>query len=240
MRLAAAISITGEQRAAARVAGASCLISMAVVVAANFGITARFNVAGDVAASARNIIANQALYRFGILMFVLYAAGVLVQLSALYVVLRRAGATAAVLAAAFRIAYAMTWLFGAANIFTAVRVLTNAPYLGNSEAARLHGLARLFIASNHDVYYIGLLFFGLAATTCAWLWLKSRYIPRWLSIFGIAASVWCVVTTAAYLVAPGFRNIVNWWWFDSPMGAFEMITSVWLLTMGSDDGHLTP
>ena len=224
--------ITPGQRVAARIAGASCLLSMAIVVAANFGIMARVNVPGDAAATARNIIAQESLYRLGIVMLVLYAAGVLVQLSALYVILGPAGRGVAVLAAAFRVAYAMTWLFGAANIFTAVRIVTNAPYLGAYEADRLHGLARLFLATNHDVYYIGLLFFALASTTCAWLWLRSRYIPRWLSVFGVAASAWCVATTIAYLISPDFRNVVNWWWFDSPMGAFEMVTSAWLLVKG--------
>ena len=227
-----AAPITSGQRVAARVAGASCLLSMAVVVAANFGIMAGIRVPGDAAATARNIVAQESLFRLGIVLFVLYAAGVMVQLSALYVILGAAGRGVAVLAAAFRFAYAMTWLFGAANLFTAVRLVTNAPYLVAFEGEGVHGLARLFLDTNHDVYYVGLLFFALASTTCAWLWLRSDYIPRWLAIFGVAASVWCVATTAAYLVAPGFRNVVNWWWFDSPMGGFEMVTSVWLLVKG--------
>lgn len=231
-RLTERSEITPGQRLAARIAGASCLLSMALVVAANFGIVARLNVPGDAAASARNIVAHESLFRLGIVMFVLYAAGLLVLLSALYVVLGPAGRGLAVLAAAFRLAYAMTWLFGAVNLFTAVRIVTNAPYLGAFEGDRLQGLARLFVATNHDVYYIGLLFYALASTASAWLWLRSRYIPRWLSVFGVAASAWCVATTMAYLVSPDFKNVVNWWWFDSPMGGFEMVTSVWLLVKG--------
>jgi hypothetical protein len=226
------LEITPGQRVAARIAGASCLLSIALVVAANFGIMARITVPGDVTASVRNMVAHESLFRLGIVMFVLYAAGVLVLLSALYVILRPAGRGLAVLAACFRLAYAMTWLFGAANLFTAVRIVTNAPYLGAFEAGRLQGLARLFVATNHDVYYVGLLFYALASNVTAWLWLRSRYIPRWLSVFGVAASAWCVATTMAYLVYPTFRNVVNWWWFDSPMGGFEMITSVWLLVKG--------
>jgi hypothetical protein len=40
------------------------------------------------------------------------------------------------------------------------------------------------LAGSFDDYYAGLPFFGLAATVCAWLWLKSNYIPKGLSIFG--------------------------------------------------------
>ena len=224
--------VTPGQQMAARIAGGSCLLSMAVVVAANFGIMARLNVPGDAAASARNIVAHESLFRLGIVMFVLYAAGVIVLLSALYVILRPAGRGLAVLGASFRLVYALTWLFGAGNLFTAVRIVTNAPYLGAFEDDRLQGLAWLFIATNHDVYYLGLLFYALASTVSAWLWLRSRYIPKWLSTFGVAASAWCVATTIVYLVSPDFRNVVNWWWFDSPMGGFEMLTSVWLLVKG--------
>ncbi len=46
------------------------------------------------------------------------------------------------------------------------------------------------IAANFDAYDVGLPFFGLAATVSVWLWLKSNYIPKGLSIFGVIAAAW--------------------------------------------------
>ena len=83
-----------------------------------------------------------------------------------------------------------------------------------------------------DDYYVGLPFFGLAATVCAWLWLKSNYIPRGLSIFGVIASAWCVFCAFVYLIFPSFNKIVNDYIFDSPMALFELAVSVWLLIKG--------
>src|SRR5206468_11963759 len=96
----------------------------------------------------------------------------------------------------------------------------------------LQAMARLHIGANFDAYYVGLPFFGLAATICAWLWLRSKYIPRGLSIFGVVGSAWCVFCAVVYLIFPDFNKIVNDYWFDSPMAVFELIVSNWLLVKG--------
>jgi len=93
-------------------------------------------------------------------------------------------------------------------------------------------MARLYLASGFDVYYVGLLFYGLASTACSYLWLKSNYIPRALAAFGVIASGFCAVCTFVFIISPNFSRIVNLWWFDSPMGIFEMALSVWLLFKG--------
>jgi hypothetical protein len=41
-----------------------------------------------------------------------------------------------------------------------------------------------------------------------------------------------VACTFVFLIFPGFTRAVNLWWFDSPMGLFEMATSFWLLFKG--------
>ena len=79
---------------------------------------------------------------------------------------------------------------------------------------------------------MGLPFFGLAATIWAWLWLKSGYLPRKLSLVGVIASAWCVVCAFVFLIFPDFQKPVNPYWFDSPMGLFELVVGVWLLVKG--------
>lgn len=107
-----------------------------------------------------------------------------------------------------------------------------ATYLQVFEADRLQVLARVCIAATLDDYYIGLPFFGLAATVCAWLWLKSNYIPRWLALVGVTSSAFCVICAFVYLIFPGFAKPVNPYWFDSPMALFELALSFWLLVKG--------
>jgi Domain of unknown function (DUF4386) len=93
-------------------------------------------------------------------------------------------------------------------------------------------LARLALHANFDTYYAGLPFFALASTLCSCLWFQSRYIPRGLSTFGVIASAWCVLCAVTFLIVPTFNQTVNDWWFDTPMGLFEMATGFWLLYKG--------
>ena len=80
-----------SQRKAARVAGFFYLLTFGIVVAVNFGINERLMAAGDPARTAQNILAHERLFRVGIASNLVYEAGLLVLLSALYVTLRRAG-----------------------------------------------------------------------------------------------------------------------------------------------------
>ncbi len=134
--------------------------------------------------------------------------------------------------ALFRLVFALMWLLSTLNMLGALRLLGNAGYLQVFEADRLQVLARLSVAATFDDYYVGLPFFGLAATICAWLWLKSTYIPKGLAVFGVISSAWCVICAFVYLIFPGFAKPVNPYWFDSPMAIFELILSFWLLFKG--------
>ena len=124
------------------------------------------------------------------------------------------------------------WLLTTLHMLGALRLLGSASYLQIFEPDRLQALARSYLAATFDDYYIGLPFFGLAATVCAWLWLKSNYIPKGLAIFGVISSAWCVICAFAFLIFPNFGKPVNLYWFDSPMVIFEMILSFWLLFKG--------
>src|SRR5437879_3786524 len=86
-------TINESQRKAARVAGFFYLLTFAIVVTVNFGINERLIVAGDATQTARNVLAHERLFRIGIASNLVYEAGLLVLLSALYVTLRPAGRT---------------------------------------------------------------------------------------------------------------------------------------------------
>ena len=227
-----ATAIDGSQRTAAKVAGATTLITMAIVVIANFGIRERLIVAGNVAETARNIVARERLFRINIACDLTYVAGVVVLLTALYVIFKPVSPGVALLGAIFRLVYASMWIVIGLNSFYALRLLSDADYLRVFEADRLQDMAKLYLASGFDVYYVGLFFYGLASTVCSYLWLKSNYIPRALAAFGVIASGFCAACTFVFIISPNFSRIVNLWWFDSPMGIFEMALSVWLLFKG--------
>src|SRR5436309_6584016 len=221
-----------SQRTAAKVAGWSGLFTFAIVVFGNFVLLGPLIVPRNAADTARNILAHETQFRVALTCFIAYGIGSIVLLSALYVILAPVNRGLALTGALFRLVFAILWLIAPLNSLAALRLLGDAPYLKIFEPERLQALARVQIAGSFDDYYVGLPFFGLAATVCAWLWLKSNYIPRGLSIFGVIGSAWCVFCAVVYLIFPDFNKIVNDYIFDSPMALFELALSFWLLFKG--------
>ena len=224
--------IDNLQRAAAKIAGWSYIFSFAIVVFANYVLLNPLIVPRNAADTARNLLAHPTQFRIALTLFLTYSVGAVVLAGALYIILRPINHYLALLGALFRLVFAMSWLLSVIYSLGALRLLGNTPYLQVFEPDRLQALARVMIASTFDNYYVGLPFFGLAATVCAWLWLKSNYIPRGLSIFGVIASAWCVLCAVVYLIFPDFNKIVNDYIFDTPMALFELIVSFWLLFKG--------
>jgi hypothetical protein len=224
--------IDNSQRTAAKVAGLAGLFTMAIVVFANYGLLNPLVVPGNVAETARNIVAHEQSFRITVICFLMYSAGVVVLLSALYVILKPVNRGLALVGALFRLFFAMLWLLTTLNLLGALRLLGSASYLQAFEPDRLQAMARLYLAANFDDYYVGLPFFSLAATVCSYLWLKSGYIPKALAAFGLISSAWCVLCAFVFLVFPHFNKIVNDYWFDSPMAIFELVLSFWLLFKG--------
>jgi hypothetical protein len=225
-------TIDNSQRTAAKVAGFSGLFAFAIVVFANYVLLNPLVVPGNAAETARNIVAHQLQFRVTVTCFLLYSVTVVVLLAALYVILKPVNPGLALVGALFRLVFALMWLLSTLNMLGALRLLGSTPYLQVFEPDRLQALARVQLAGSFDDYYVGLPFFGLAATVCAWLWLKSNYIPRGLSIFGVIASAWCVICALVFLIFPHFNKIINDYAFDSPMALFELVVSFWLLIKG--------
>src|SRR5437667_557907 len=225
-------TVDNAQRTAAKIAGVAGLVAFGLVVFANYVLLDPLIVPRNAADTARNILAHQTQFRVALTCFIAYGIGSVVLLSALYTILAPVIRSLAFTGALFRLVFAILWLIAPLNSLAALRLLGDATYLKVFEPDRLQALARVQLAGSFDDYYVGLPFFGMAATVCAWLWLKSEYIPRGLSIFGVIGSAWCVLCAFVYLIFPNFNKIVNDYIFDSPMALFELAVSVWLLVKG--------
>ena len=225
-------NIDHSQRMAAKIAGVAGLLAFVLVVFGNYVLLQPLVVPRNAVDTARNVLAHQTQFRLALTCFVAYGIGSVVLLTALYVILAPVNRGLAFAGAMFRLVFVMLWLIAPLNSLGALRLLGDTDYLKAFEPDHLQVLARVQLAGSFDDYYVGLPFFGLAATVCAWLWLKSNYIPRGLSIFGVISSAWCVFCAFVFLIFPHFNKVVNDYIFDSPMALFELIVSVWLLFKG--------
>src|SRR6266478_6282517 len=134
------------QQTAAKAAGLAYLITFVTVVYVNSGIHDRLIVENN-AETARNILAHERLFRLGIAGDLLYCAGVVVLLTALYVILAPVSRGLALLAAICRLIYALMWIVMTLNLFDALRLLQGASYVQVFEADRLQALARLYLGA---------------------------------------------------------------------------------------------
>ena len=221
-------AINESQRKAAKVTALAYLATLAIVVSVNFGIHARL-ITDNAAETARNVLAHEQLFRIGMVGDLAYCVGVIVLLTALYVVLEPVSRGLALLAALWRLVWVLMWLAMTLNLFNALHLLTGADYLHALAAEPAQVLARFYLGTSFDYYYVGLLFGALSSTVCGYLWFKSRYIPRPLAAFGVISSGFCVGCTLVLYVFPHFDKVVNLWWFDSPMAIFDIVLSFWLL-----------
>jgi len=231
--MAESVHVVDEaQRAAAKVAGLAYLIPVACVVYANFGIRNGLYVRDDMAETVRRVTGALPLFRLSVAFDIVYCIGVVVLLSALYVVLRPVNRYVAVLATTLKLVYAATAMLMVLSLLTVVRLVTNAAYATGLGAEPLQALVRLNWGVTSDQYYVGLMFWAVSATLIGWLWLKSGYIPRALAAAGLATAAWCAVCTLAYIINPAFTKVVSLWWFDFPLALFDIALSFWLLAKG--------
>ena len=224
--------IDASQRTAARVAGFAYLIPVAFVVYANFGLRGSLFVTGDMAETVRRIAAAAPLFRLSVVFDVVYSVGVVVLLSALYVVLGPVNRYLALVATLLKLVYAVTAMLMVLSYFAIVRLASNPAYVQEFGKEPLQALVRLGTSDTWQEYYVGLAFWALSATVIGWLWLKSRYIPKALAVFGLVSAAWCAVCTFVYLASPDFSHVVNLWWFDTPLAVFDITVSFWLLFKG--------
>jgi hypothetical protein len=224
--------IDAAQRTAARVAALAYLIPVAFILTANFGMRGRLFVRGDTAETMRRIAAAEPLFRLSVAFDLAYCIGVVVLLAALYVVLSPVNRHLALLASVLKLVYAVTAVLMALSYLTVVRLATDAAYQQALQPETLQALVRLNSSAPSQQYYVGLAFWALSATVFGWLWLKSRYIPAALAVFGVASAAWCAFCTIAYIINPAFSRVVNLWWFDTPFALFDIALSFWLLFRG--------
>src|SRR6266850_7120946 len=181
-------TIDNSQRTAAKVAGVAGLLAFALVVFGNYVLLGPLIIPRNAADTASNILAHETQFRLALICFITYGIGTIVLLSALYVIFAPVNRGLALAGALFRLVFARLWLIAPLNSLMALRLLGDISYLKIFEPDRLQVLARVQLGGSFDDYYVGLPFFGLAATVCAYLWLKSKCIPRGLSIFGVIGS----------------------------------------------------
>lgn len=218
-----------SQRFAARIFGITYLLSLVIIVAAFSRFYAPYLVWESGEQTARHFISHEPAIRLYLAGAFLYGVGMIVMFTAQYVILRPVNRGIALFAASSMLTYVFLWFVFMLDLFGALRVLAGAGALQMFGRDGLAALAGSQLDSSRDAYYLGLVFNGLGSALFAWVFFRSRYVPRTLALWGVLGSLYEGFCGLAYLFYPGFGSILSVNWYELPAMTFELLLSFWLL-----------
>jgi len=189
-------------------------------------------VPGDAATTANNIMASEGLFRAGIVSDSVVFLIEIVITVILYVLLKPVSKTLSLVAAFARLAMTVIQGINLFNHFTALELLSGAGYLTVFEPDQLYALVLLFLNAHENVVLIWGLFFGLHLFVLGYLVYKSGYIPRFLGVLLVIASLCYLTQSFGNILLPQYEEI-----FASVglLSMIELAFPLWLLIKGVKD-----
>ena len=221
--------IERAQRSAAKIFSATYLLSMAILMPAFSRFYAPYLTWDNGEATARRFLHHEEAIRIYLAGAFVHGIGMIVLLTALYVLLRPVNRGMALCAAFSRVVYAIFWFIFILDMFGALRFLVGAGALHGFGPDGLAALAGAQLDAGRDAYYIGLVFNGLGSALFAWVLFQSRYIPRVLALWGVLSAVYEGLCGFAYLLYPRFGVIHSPDWYELPPMTFDLLLCFWLL-----------
>ena len=224
-----------SQRRAAVIAGITMLL-MAICAAFAVGfVNSRLIVKGDASATVSNILNSLALFRSGILGWLLILVSDVIVSWALYSFLKQVDNSLALLGAWLRLIYCA--ILGAAimNLIYVLQILSgDKTFLAAAQPNQLNAQVMLFVNAFSKMWSFGLIVFGLHLLIISKLVLKSGFVPKILGILLLIAALSYVIVHLLHVFLPQLEqttvileNILS-----LPMALGELAFGIWLLIKG--------
>jgi hypothetical protein len=216
-------------RTAAIFAGIGYILMMATPFA-EFYVFPKLLVPGKFAETAKNIISNEALFRYGIFGYLVNFLGDLIATWALYILLKPVNENLSLLTAWFRLVYTIISLAALLNLVTIFGLIHNTDNPALFKPDELYPQIGLLLGAFRKGWSFAYIFFGIHLLLLGYLVFKSKYIPRFIGVLLFIAGVgWLLDNIRPYLF-PGFNLNFS---IIMIMGLGELVFLVWLLIWGS-------
>jgi hypothetical protein len=216
----------------ARIAG---ILYIVVIVAGIFDLRVlpdRFGVVGDPAATARNIMAHQFLFRVGITADLVVGVIWLFVVLALYALLKNVDRIQAGLMVVLGAFMQVPLYFVAASYRAAALAVASDTRLWSAfSQAQRDALTTLFLRLHSYQIQAGFLFAGLWLVPFGILVYKSKVFPRVIGIWLVANGAAYVAICLLDFLAPGVADAAST--FASPLLFGEIVIALWLTIFGT-------
>jgi len=190
-------------------------------------------VSGDAAATARNLMASESLWRFHIAAELLLLICAIVLLTILFVLLRPVSRELTLLALFFNLVSIGLEAATAMYLVVALFPLGNAAYLKAFSPEQLYAMATLSLKSHGYGFGVSLLFFGCFCLVIGHVIYKSGFLPKALGALMQIAGLCYLTDSFSLILSPPVANRL----FPAvliPAFVGEMSLCLWLLLRGVD------
>jgi len=169
---------------------------------AEFFVRGALIVSGDAAATAKNIIASESLWRAGFAIDLIVDACYVAVTLILYVVLRPVNRNISLLAAFFSLVGCVVGIVAALAHLAPALILGGADYLKVFAPHQLQALAALSLKLHLYTSDVSLVFFGFYCVTIGYLIFKASYFPSFIGVLLILGGLAYLVNSFGFFLAP--------------------------------------
>ena len=226
-------SIESSPQPYARIGGGLYLIIIVIGLFGEAFVRDKLIVSGDAAATARNILASESLWRFHIAAELLLLICAIVLLTILFVLLRPVSRELTLLALFFNLVSIGLEAATAMYLVVALFPLGNAAYLKAFSPEQLYAMATLSLKSHGYGFGVSLLFFGCFCLVIGRVIYKSGFLPKALGALMQIAGLCYLTDSFSLILSPPVANRL----FPAvliPAFVGEMSLCLWLLLRGVD------
>jgi Domain of unknown function (DUF4386) len=206
---------TRSLRAASLIAGTGILLLAVLAVFGNFMAVGALVTRGDAAKTARDILASEGLFRWGVASLILVAVLDIVVARALLTVFQPVNRSVSAMAAWFRVAYAVVFLVGIAQLVVALGLLGDP-----TQALRA-------IDTYTAVWNAALVLFAVHLLLIGHLAYRSGFVPRVVGILLVVAGLGYLTDGFGAVLISGYSLNIAQFTFVG-----EVVLIVWLLVKG--------
>jgi hypothetical protein len=216
----------------ARVAGLLYILASLVGIVRLLYIPSTLFVRGNAAATASNITAHEPLFRLGIVCYLLGGTLWLFVPLALYRLLKGVDQTlAALMVILGSLMQVPVYLFNTVTDVAALLFARGADFLSIFDKPQREAFALLSLNLHHQLDLANMMFAGLWLLPFGLLVYRSRFLPRFLGIWLMAASLPYVALSIFGFLVPGSEDKIFSW--GQPLMLGELAIMLWLVIMGA-------
>ena len=188
-------------------------------------------VPGDAAATAKNILASETLFRIGMVSELTSSVLFIFLAWALYRLLSGVNTSHASLMVILALIIVPIAFVIVVNDLAALTLLRGADFLSVFDRRQLEALAMLFLRLHRYGFVVNAIFWGLWLFPFGVLVMRSRFLPRILGVLLILACFAYLTGSLTSLLLPRYGSVVNEYALI-PEAVGELSSALWLLIKG--------